>query len=502
MGTYTKTSAMRFPFFLTSPYLSAVVVLCLQTTHKAPIDALPTEEIQDKLHAVHHQNRQGNELHLLLDAMMTLGTSRRHSSFGSFSDAPEGRVDATSSRGEAMTARDDLMGIWARGETKEHQEVERELNVLRRRMAKLCRRIRTRQVESERGALHRVHGYDNNESQGAATSASEGTSQDGEHVGMRHEERREEVWHPRSQLPGQEQAQRHHEKPHVLQNEIRDLKDNLQVTQARCASLESAVFAEHGQLEESRGDVREAMERVTELEKQIQRAQESEKAIKEETREEIEALEFTNHDLSREVMTLEASLEEAQQAAESARSELFQLQVGREEAELRTEAEKEKVEELSVIKLALAGQVRRLEEEQRQCTARLSLMEEEVQVWRQRAEDVSEWVGVMCNETEKKEAGTEEVPIPGVLAAEGRVQTEEYQTAENVLNVTRASTAEASTATAATMTTPQADSLPLPSIKKTGNAGSNRVEALLQENLALRKTIEGLRGEDTKAKLS
>lgn len=195
------------------------------------------------------------------------------------------------------------------------------------------------------------------------------------------------------------------------------------------------------------------MERVTELEKQIQRAQESEEAIKEETREEMEALEFTNHDLSREVMTLEASLEEAQQAAESARSELFQLQVGREEAELRTEAEKEKVEELSVIKLALAGQVSRLEEDHKQCTARLSLMEEEVQVWRQRAEDMSEWVGVMCNETEKKEADTEEVTIPGILAAEGRVPTEEYQTAENVLNVTRASTAEASTATAATMTT-------------------------------------------------
>jgi chromosome segregation ATPase len=305
----------------------------------------------------------------------------------------------------------------------------------------------------------------------------------------RQQERQQGRQQERQEQRQQERQQERQQQEPFLQAKVADLEDELQYARCLRESLETVVADTQGQLDECQAELRTALGRLTGLEALIQ-AHEAGRNLVDEAQEEVERLELANHDLSREVMGLEALLEEARQAAEAEKRQLAMMKVGMEEAMAKAQASVDEIIQLKMAEADLMGQVTHLEAERAQDQARISLMQEERDAWRKRAEEeVSEWVGVLA----EGEGETEREDKPGDEAAAAAA-------AEAVVDAADAAEVEA-TATTTTTTGTATTTTPLSPPDREELGGLDPLEALMEENLALRAQIEGLRRREAEMQL-
>jgi chromosome segregation ATPase len=237
-----------------------------------------------------------------------------------------------------------------------------------------------------------------------------------------------------------------------------------------------------GKLDQCRAELRTALDRLTALEA-LAETHEAGKDLVDEAQEEIERLELANHDLQREMMGLEALLEEARQATEAEKRQLAIMEVGLEEATAKAQASVDEIIQLKMAEAHLINQVTHLEAERAQDQARISLMQEERDAWRMRAEDeVSEWVGILAEQDGNPEDKRDEVAV-AALVTEAVVDAGDTAEVGAAAAATRTTGAAVATTTSTPLTPPGREEL----------GGIDPVEALVEENLALRAQIEGLR---------
>jgi chromosome segregation ATPase len=397
------------------------------------------------------------------------------------------------------TTKEDVAGLtrWNRQEMKDRRETEQENEGLRERVAQMSRRLRRVAERAREGpeGQHRETSADTNPT-GATPGVTNSTiaaattiinpavqQRQQERQQGRQQERQEQRQQERREQRQQDRRQQQQEP--LLQAKVADLEDELQMARCLRESLETAVADTTGQL-------RTALGRLTGLEALVQ-AHEAGRNLVDEAQEEVERLELANHDLSREVMGLEALLEEARQAAESEKRQLAMMKVGMEEAMVKAQASVDEIIQLKMAEADLMGQVTHLEAERAQDQARISLMQEERDAWRKRAEEeVSEWVGVLAEGG--ADADREGKPDEEAAAAAA---------AEAVVDAADAAEVEAAATTTTTTGTPAVATIntPLSPPDREELGGLDPLEALMGENLALRAQIEGLRRREAEMQL-
>lgn len=262
----------------------------------------------------------------------------------------------------------------------------------------------------------------------------------------------------------------------TLENKVAELEDELQCARAVHESMETAVLAKQGQLEECQAELSRALGRLTGLEAQVQERAGTQATLSA-LQEEVEGVEAINHDLGRQVMGLEAMLSEAVKDAEGYKAhaaalekKLLRLQVGLDEATAKAQASVDEIIQLKMGEAELQGQVEQLEEQHTQDETRLSLLRDERDTWRRRAEEeVTEWVGVsMSDHVGEKEEKEEEEEAQG------------------------------GTGSVVPPPTPNATAL-VSTSEELG--GLDPLQALMDENIALRMQIEALRRREAETQL-
>lgn len=431
-------------------------------------------------------------------------------------DAHAARAETLRLTQELTMTKEDVVGLtrWNRQEMKDRREAEQEAEALRERVAQMLRRLH-RVAERAREDPQRETNYESvpsgatipvaNSTIAATTPIQQCQQEQQEQRRQERQQERQEVrqqerqkqWQQGRQQgrkqgrqqERQEQRQQERQEP-LLQAKVADLEDELQYARCLRESLETAVADTQGQLDDCQAELRTALGRLTGLEALVQ-AHEAGRNLVDEAQEEVERLELANHDLSREVMGLEALLEEARQAAEAEKRHLAMMKVGMEEATAKAQASVDEIIQLKMAEADLMGQVTHLEAERAQDQARISLMQEERDAWRKRAEEeVSEWVGVLAEgvgDAERKDKPDDEAAA--AAAAEAVVD------AADAVEATGTATTTTGTAVAATTNMP----LSPPDREELG--GLDPLEALMEENLALRAQVEGLRRREAEMQL-
>lgn len=421
---------------------------------------------------------------------------------------------------ELATTKEDVAGLthWNRQEMKDRREAEQESETLRERVAQMSRRLR-RVAERAREDPEGQHGETSadcvptgatppvtNSTIAASTTIinpavqqrqqerQQGRQQERQQGRQqeRQQERQQGRQQERQEQRQQERQQERQQQEPLLQAKVADLEDELAYARCLRESLETAVADTQGQLDECQAELRTALGRLTGLEALVQ-AHEAGRNLVDEAQEEVERLELANHDLSREVMGMEALLEEARQAAEAEKRQLAMMKVGMEEAMAKAQASVDEIIQIKMAEADLMGQVTHLKADRAQDQARISLMQEERDAWRKRAEEeVSEWVGVLAEgegETEREDKPENEAAA--AAAAEAVVDAADAAEVE----ATATTTTTTGTARVATTISP----LSPPDREELG--GLDPLEALMEENLALRAQIEGLRRREAEMQL-
>ncbi|GAB5034963.1 Hypothetical protein NocV09_02201190 [Nannochloropsis oceanica] len=395
---------------------------------------------------------------------------------------------------ELATAKDDVLGLtrWNRQEMRDRREAEQESETLRERVAQMSRRLRRVAERAREDTLDQHTETSGNVVRTHTSNTTTTTAIDLGQRGRKEERqqdrkqerkqgRKQERQQERQQQRQEERQQQQQQQP-LLQAKVTDLENELQYACCLRESLETAVVDAQEKLDQCQAELRTALDRLTGLEALVE-THEAGKNLVDEAQGEIERLELANHDLQREIMGLEALLEEARQITEVEKRQVTIMEVGLEEATAKAQASVDKIIQLKMTKADLIERVSHLEVERAQDQARISLMQEERDDWRKRAEDeVYEWVGISGEPDAYPEDKPKEVTAMAEVT-EAIVDARDYSEVETAVTTTTTTGAAAAATTSTHLTPPKREEL----------GGLDPVEALMKENLALRAQIEGLR---------